>query len=275
MGRFLLFLVLCLATPGSARPLLAQLPFYTDDSNVTAPGKLHFEFFNEFDALHSSAYPDLRQNTSNFKLNFGLPYHLELDFDAPHLSIDRASVAQSSSGLGDADLGIKWNFRQATPNSHWPALAASLYIEFPTGNTRQQLGSGLADYALNFIIQEPLSGKTRINVNVGCVFAGNTSTGVIGIQTTRGNVFTGGISMLHDFSARWTLGVELIGGVADNDALGRSQLQWMGGGLYNLRSGLALTFGLLVGKYTSSPRIGGQLGLTVDIPDGFRRSAHK
>jgi hypothetical protein len=60
-------------------PTLAQLPFYTDDPAVTAPGEWHFEFFNEVDALQSSQYPDLRQNTSNLKLNYGLPHSLELD----------------------------------------------------------------------------------------------------------------------------------------------------------------------------------------------------
>ena len=35
----------------------AQLPFYTDDPAVTAPGVLHFEFFNEFDGLQSSQFP--------------------------------------------------------------------------------------------------------------------------------------------------------------------------------------------------------------------------
>lgn len=137
-------------------PSVAQLPFYTDDPVVTARGKLHFEFFNEYDSLHPSHYPDLHQNTANFKLNFGLPRHLELDFDAPHLSIYRASVVPSASGMGDVDLGIKWNFRQPRANTHVPALGASLYIEFPTGDKKQQLGSGVHDYWLNFIVQEPV-----------------------------------------------------------------------------------------------------------------------
>lgn len=70
---------------------------------------------------------------------------------------------------------------------------------------------------------------------------GNTSTGVIGIETTRGHVFTGGASLLHDFNWRWTLGAEIYGGIADNDALARSQLQVMLGGQYNVRGGLALS----------------------------------
>ena len=43
--------------------------------------------------------------------------------------------------------------------------------------------------------QEPFSDKTRLNANFGFLFAGNTSTGVLGIQTTRGHVYTGGISL--------------------------------------------------------------------------------
>jgi hypothetical protein len=166
----------------NARPLLAQLPFYTDDPAVTDAGKLHFEFFNEFDALQSSQSPNLRQNTANFKLNYGLPYHLELDVDAPYPSIFRAVGAPNSVGAGDTNLGVKWNFRRVSQASHLPALGASLYIEFPTGDAREQLSSGLSDYWLNFIAQEPITDKTRLNANVGFLFAGYTSTGVAGFR---------------------------------------------------------------------------------------------
>jgi len=262
--RAVLLLVLC--GIWNTGPLLAQLPFYTDDPAVTEPGKLHFEFFNEFDGLQSSQYPNLRQNTANFKLNYGLPYHLELDVDAPYLSIYRAVGAQNSAGPGDTNMGVKWNFRSISQASRLPALGVSLYIEFPTGNARQQLSSGLIDYWLNFIAQEPLTDKTRVNANFGFLFAGNTSTGVVGIQTTRGHVYTGGASLLHDFSPRLTLGGEAYGGIADNSGLGRSQLQGLIGGQYVIRSGLSLTFAVLGGKYVASPRIGGQVGFAVDFP---------
>jgi len=273
MHRNLLFPTLAWLFLG-ASPLAAQLPFYTDDPDVTPPRKLHFEFFNEYDSLHAEQYPDLHQNTANFKVNFGLPHHLELDFDAPHLSIYRAPLFPSASGMGDVDLGIKWNLLPARADSHRPALGASLYVEFPTGDKKQQLSSGVHDYWLNFIVQEPISATTRLNVNAGYLFAGNTSTGVIGIETTRGRVFTGGASLLHDFNSRWTLGAEVYGGIADNDALARSQLQVMLGGQYNVRNGLALSFGFIAGKYEASPRIGGQLGLSMDFPDVFRRARH-
>jgi len=270
--RFALCVLTGFAVLSVAKPLAAQLPFYTDDPAVTPPGVFHFEFFNEFDGLQSSEFPDLRQNTANFKFNFGLKHGLELDLDFPYLSIYRAPGTASATGLGDTDLGIKWNFHKASAGSWVPALGASLYIEFPTGDERNGLGSGLTDYWLNTIAQKPFTEKTRMNANFGFLFAGNTSTGAIGIQTKRGHVFTGGLSLVHDFNSRLTLGIEGYGGVADTSGLGRTQLQGLIGGNYAIRNGFSLSFGLLGGKYEASPRIGGQIGFSMDFPAIFRRS---
>jgi len=250
----------------STGPLLAQMPFYTDNADVTDQGTLHFEFYNEFDGLQSALYPDLRQNTFNYKVNYGLPHGLELDFDAPYLSIYRAPDARASNGPGDTDMGVKWNFHKAPHPMTLPALSASLYIEFPTGDSSQELGSGLTDYWLNSIAQEALSDKTRINANFGFLFAGNTSTGVLGIQTTRGHVFTGGISCAHDFNQRVSLGIEAYGAIADNKGLGKDQLQGLAGGQYQLNPRMAVTFALLGGSHVASPRIGAQVGFEIDFP---------
>jgi len=263
--------LLLLAGTHHAQRLRAQLPFYTDDTQVTPVRTIHFEFFNEFDALQSAQFPTLRQNTSNFKVNTGLPHNLELDFDAPYISIYRANGTRGSSGIGDTDMGIKWKFHQASSDSRVPALAATFYVEFPTGNVTNQLGSGMVDYWLNFILQQAFSEKTRLNANAGVVFAGNTSTGDVGIRTTRGQVFTMGVSLLHDFTPKWTLGAEVYAGIADNDQLGRKQLQGMLGGQYNAHRALTLTFGFIVGTFTASPHLGGQVGLAVDFPDLWRR----
>lgn len=255
-----------------AESLVAQLPFYTDDPAVTERGKLHFEFFNEFDALQLQ-YPNIRQNTANYKLNYGLPLNLELDLDAPYLAIYRAVGTPGSVGLGDTNLGLKWEFHKESPGSRLPALGASLYIEFPTGDSSRQLGSGLTDYWLNLIAQKSLSDKTRVNGNAGYLFAGNTSTGALGIQTARGHVFAGGLSILHDFTAQLTLGVEVYGGYTNNADLGRSQLQAMAGGQYKIRDGMTVDIGVLGGKYIASPRIGVQIGFSVDFPDVFHKAA--
>jgi len=204
-----------------------------------------------------------------------LPHGLELDFDAPYLSIYREAGSQTSSGPGDTDLGIKWNFRKATRPLSVPALSASLYIEFPTGDERQELGSGLNDYWLNSIAQEPLTDKTRLNANFGFLFAGNTSTGVLGTQNTRGHVYTGGLSLLHDLTPRVTLGAEAYGAVADNKSLGKDQLQGLAGGWYQLSSRFAITFGLLGGSHIASPKIGGQVGFEADFPIRRDRTANR
>jgi hypothetical protein len=264
-------LILLLRTFCLAAPLSAQLPFYTDDPAVTERGKFHFEFFNEFDSLQQPQYPNLRQNTANYKLNYGLPHNLELDVDAPYLAIFRAIGTPSSTGGGDLNLGIKWNFHKESPGSRLPALGASLYVELPTGDSTQQLGSGLTDYWLNVIAQKSVSPKTRITGNLGYLFTGNTSTGVLGITSTRGHVYTAGISALHDVTGRLTLGGEIYGGYSNNGNLGRSQLQFLAGGQYELRNGLSLAFGALGGRYVASPRVGGQIGFSVDFPDVWRK----
>jgi hypothetical protein len=105
------------------------------DLAVTERGKWHFEFFNEIDAL---------------------PHNLELDVDAPYLAIFRDFIAspRSSTGVGDTNLGVKWNFHNESPNSRIPAL-------------------------------RHLAEKVRLTGNTGILFAGNTSAGIVGITGTR------------------------------------------------------------------------------------------
>lgn len=251
--------------------LHAQLPFYTDDATVTESGKWHLESFNEYDALQLQS-PNVRQNTANFKVNYGLPHKLEFDVDFPILSIYRTAGNQPSTGVGDTNLGIKSTFRTESPTSRLPAFAASFYVEFPTGDPSQQLGSGLTDYWLNLIAQKSLSAKTRITGNLGYLFAGNTSTGALG-TTTRGHVFPSGLSLQHDFRPSLTLGAELYGAYTENGNLGKSQFQAMAGGRYVIRKGLSFCFGVLGGKYVASPRFGGQIGFAMDIPDFLHSSS--
>ena len=254
----------------AAAPLYAQMPFYTDDTSLTPTKTLHFEIFDEYDGLQSSQFPDERQNTANFKINMSPFSHLELDVDVPYLAIQRASGSDSSRGMGDTNLGAKWNFPVRSDPSA-ANFAMSFYMEFPTGNAARGLGSGLTDYWVNFILQKPLSETTRINANLGLLFAGNTSTGAVGIQTRRGQVYTGGLSMLHDVTPRLTLGGEIYGGVSDGAGTDKTQLQAMVGAQFAIRDGLTLCLGILGGKYGATPQVGGQLGIAVDLPYGIHR----
>ena len=76
-----------------------------------------------------------------------------------------------------------------------------------------------------------------------------------------------GHAVLHDFTARLTLGGEIYGGFTNNGNLGTSQFQALAGGQYAIRNGMTFNFGVLGRKYIASPRIGGQIGFSVDFPD--------
>jgi hypothetical protein len=143
----------------------AQQPFVTDDADTTPKGKFHFEFSNEFDWLKSSSFPNARQNTADFELDFGLFDGVEIGIESPLITIYNANgiVPRRVSGIGDTNVSFKYNFHQESEHSRVPALAIGLNLELPTGDTKRQLGSGLADFYLNGIMQKSLSTKTKLN----------------------------------------------------------------------------------------------------------------
>jgi hypothetical protein len=246
----------------------AQAPFVTDDTGVADFHKWHIEMNNEFDFLKGSDYPNLRQNTANFKVSFGVLKNVELGFDNQLLNIstERNPIYPDAAfGYGDLDLSVKWRISDEKPQSRRPSFGASLNIEVPTGDERKQLGSGVADYFLNFIVQKAIAGHNTLRLNPGIYFAGNTLTGVVGVRTTRGHVFTGAASLTHDISDRLDLGVEFVIADGSNASLSRGQLQTQIGGNYKLREKLTLDFGFIAGFYQSSPRFAPIIGISKDF----------
>ncbi|GAC1446680.1 MAG: hypothetical protein NVSMB56_07660 [Pyrinomonadaceae bacterium] len=245
----------------------AQAPFYTDDADTTDKGKFHFEFFNEHDVLQKALYPAKRQNTANVKLNYGVTDRIELDFDAPLITIFNARTAPQGkvSGIGDTEVGVKYNFYKERETSRLPAMTVAFYVEIPTGNAQKQLGSGVYDYWLYGVAQKSLSEKVKWRTNAGYLFAGNTATGLIGLQTTRGHVFTGNTSIVKEFSPKWTLGAEVFGAVTGNFQLSKGQLEAQIGGNYKWRKNLTLNFGIVGGRFVASPRVGAQIGFSYDF----------
>jgi len=244
----------------------AQQPFVTDDADTTPKKRFHFEFSNEFDVLQRSAFPSLKQNTADFELDYGLFECVEIGIESPHLIIfnDAGTGPKRVSGIGDTNVSLKYNFLKERENSRRPALAIAFNLELPTGDTERQLGSGLADFYLNGILQKSVGKKTKLRLNGGILFSGNETTGVIGIKS-RGTVFTGGGSLVREFTPKLQLGVELTGAVASNFQLGKGQLQTMLGGNYQVRDNFSFDFGIIGGKYTASPRVGVQLGVSIDF----------
>ena len=243
----------------------AQQPFVTDDADVTPKRRFHFEFSNEFDWLNRSAFPSLKQNTADFEIDYGLFERVEIGIAVPVLTIinDRSSVPRRISGIGDANLSLKYNFLKEREGSRRPALTVAVNFELPTGDQLRGLGSGLADIYINGILQKSVSAKTKLRLNGGVLFSGNQTTGVLGVKS-RGTVFTGGGSLIREITPRLDLGVELVGAVTQNFDLGKSQLQAMVGGNYSLTDNLTFDFGIVTGRYAASPRAGLQLGISID-----------
>ena len=114
----------------------AQQPFYTDDADLTARHKFHFEFSNEFDILQRSSFPNLRQNTAVFELNYGLFEGVEVSIESPLITIFNApgTTPRTAFGIGDTNFAVKYNFKKERDGSRWPALTINLNAEIPTGN---------------------------------------------------------------------------------------------------------------------------------------------
>ena len=254
-----LFVAACAASVARA-----QQPFYTDDADVTAGGKVHVECFDEHDWLQSSQLPHLQQNTFNIKLNYGVGRGLELDVDGPIITIvnDASVVPQRPVGLGDVDFGAKYNFRREREGSSVPALSVASYIEVPTGEVSTGLGSGVVDVWIYGVVQKSLPRNFVAHVNGGYLFHGNTSTGTVGITTARGHVATMGGSLVRKMSQTVTLGVDVTGAATRNAALEREQFQVMLGGNYALGQRFTIDTGVIVGHYTASPRVGIQIGFS-------------
>lgn len=263
--RYTLFFVILVFL--SAAPATAQLPFYTDDAETTARGKFHLEFSNEHDWLQESSLPVKRQNSSTVSLFYGLTDRIEVGVNVPFIKIfsERSSILGNPAGLGDTQFGVKARLRDEREGSRLPAVSVVFYVEAPTGSTRRQIGSGLLDYWLYGVLQKSFTKRTTGRLNGGVLFAGNSSTGVVGINGARGQVFTGNGSLVRDFTPKLKLGAELFGGVTNNFNLSRGQLEAQVGGSYALSDSLAFTFGALAGRYPASPRAGMHLGFTYDF----------
>jgi outer membrane putative beta-barrel porin/alpha-amylase len=258
--RFVLLLLLL-----GAATAKAQQPFVTDDADTTPKRHFHFEFSNEFDLLQRGSFPNLKQNTADFELDYGLLEGVEIGIESPLLTIFHAAgtTPKTVSGIGDTNLSLKYNFLREHENSRMPAMAIAFNLELPTGDTRRQLGSGLSDFYMNGILQKSVTRKTKLRLNGGVLFSGNETTGVIGIKS-RGTVFTGGGSLVKQFTPKLQLGVELTGAMAKNFELGKGQLQTMLGGNYQFKNNMSFDFGIVGGRQAASPRAGIQLGISID-----------
>ncbi|HYK40823.1 MAG TPA: transporter [Thermoanaerobaculia bacterium] len=247
----------------AARPAAAQQPFLTDDTEVTPAHEFHFEYANSYVALSRNANPDLRQDTNNFVIQFGLLNNLEANVDFPliYIARDRGSQVGSAFGLGDVDFGLKWKLVSETPGEPHPGFTVSGFAELPTGNVSKQLGSGFTDYSVNTILQKSVTETFVLHVNAGLQFSGNTLTGAVGIRTP-GRIYSAGISAAKEVSPTLKLGIDLNGAEIHTSSSLDRQLQLTVGGNLEIAKGHSFDFAVLAG-WSSAPRIGLLLGISL------------
>jgi hypothetical protein len=137
-------------------------------------------------------------------------------------------------------------------------------VEVPTGDSGTQLGSGVFDYRLIAIAQKTLSPRVTLRVNQGLLFSGNTLTGVVGLRA-QGVVYLAGVSLVRRFTPRLSLGVEVTGARAPGGRADRAALQEQFGGKYQTTERLSVDFGMVFGQLGESPRVGLQVGLSIDF----------
>ncbi|PWT93802.1 MAG: hypothetical protein C5B55_03835 [Blastocatellia bacterium] len=172
-GVVTLFLVFVVSAPA-----FAQQPFVTDDTDTTPRHHFHFEFSNEYDVLQRSSFPNLKQNTADFEVDYGLFETVEIGIEVPIITLTNSpdDIQRRVTGNGDANFSLKYNFHREKKESRWPALTISMNVELPTGSVKRQLGSGLADYYINGVLQKHLSNKNILGLNGGLLLSGNETT---------------------------------------------------------------------------------------------------
>lgn len=241
---------------------IAQQPFYTDDADVTERRHFFLEVSNQQSWLQRSAYPLTKQNATVFHLNYGMTTNFEIGMDAPLIALYQQG-APTTIGQGDFNFTFKLRLQGERSGSKRPAFTLSCAIETPTGDPMKLLGSGIADYGCNTVVQKQL-GLWTLRVNNGMVFSGNTLTGVIGLRA-QGLVYLGGGSITKEVLPRLLLGAEVNGSAAADAALGKANLQTQIAGQFTIQEGFALDFGLVKGWFSGAPSWQVQLGFSKDF----------
>lgn len=242
----------------------AQQPFIVDDAEVTPRRQWHVELSNQVDLLRRVARPARWQTVFEAELDVGVAPRVELAILVPVLGLKSTlpDGHRLAAGIGDVSFGAKTRFTKDVDARH--AFAGSITLEIPTGDRDRELGSGLVDYGVNLISQHRIDARWTARLNGGLVLAGNTSSGAVGIKE-RGTVITGGGSLVAQATPRVQLGAEVAIAWSRKASLGGSSVGAQVGGNVRLGDGCTLDLGLSTGWFDASPRVGVQVGLSIDL----------
>lgn len=158
----------------------AGRPLAIDDADPVDPGQFEFEagaaYEHDFDCKHWD-FP--------FGLTYGLVPSVEVGAGFGGQSEERTEVledtdreeTQNESGIGDLNLGAKWQFMKSCPLGARHALAAS--VKFPTADEDKDLGSGETDYDLTWIASRSIGENAGVHLNLGYSWIGGPDDDVL------------------------------------------------------------------------------------------------
>ncbi|PWT88149.1 MAG: hypothetical protein C5B54_11080 [Acidobacteria bacterium] len=256
MLRVFFFLFLHVILAGFA---YSQAPLVVDNPSTTPPGKFHFEWFDQFAELPNSAEPANNQNTFVFTTNYGLLPNLELGMDFPLITI---SGQQNRTGVGDFDFTVKYILLPSTYPKKRTAFGMTASVEFPTGNSKENFGSGVTDFDMNMMLQIYCLQKLVLILNGGIQFTGNTLTGLVGTPD-RGEVLSGGTSLTYQLSPRIAIAGELTGYQGRSHVFEDRELREQAALTYTFTPHFAVAVAIQHGTYATPP-VQVQSGLIID-----------
>ena len=121
-------------------------PFKTDDPEPV--DYLHWEFY--IASLQQFNNHESDVTSPHFELNYGALPDMQLHFLAPLEYVHSADGTHY--GYSDTELGIKYRFVEETETT--PQIGVFPLVELPTGNQREQLGTGRTQVYLPLWVQK-------------------------------------------------------------------------------------------------------------------------
>ena len=199
-------------------------PFLTDDPEPV--DYRHGEFYVA--SQHFKTADDWSGTAPHVEVNYGAVSNLQLHLIAP-AAYDAPEHGARHYGYGDTELGAKYRFIQET--SRMPQVGIFPLLEIPTGDAKNNLGSGHVQAFLPLWLQKSWGPWTTYGGG-GVVF--NSAPG------QRNYPFAGWL-VQRDFGPHWTLGGELFAQDRDtDDDRGFATLNF--GGSYNFNEHFSLLF---------------------------------
>ena len=159
---------------------LAGRPLAIDDADPVDPGQFEFEAGVGYE--HDS---DCKHWDFPFGLTYGLVPSVEVGVGFGGQFEERTEFLEDRDdehcirehGIGDLNIGAKWQFIESCPLGARHALAAA--VKLPTADDRKELGSGETDYDLTWIASRSIGEKAGVHLNLGYSWIGGPDDDVL------------------------------------------------------------------------------------------------